>query len=119
MDLAQRLALDFRASDLGDTTDQFTARLGYVVQQAGARTEASKAQQEAGARYVLLGAQLRQLTRKAERLKAASGAEVQQDLSTLIAEVRAQMAEQLAASGLGPAPKPRRGSTSTQLEVTY
>ncbi|WP_288481008.1 hypothetical protein [uncultured Deinococcus sp.] len=119
MDLAQRLALDFKSSDLGDTTDQFTARLGYVVQQAEARGTASEAQQEAGARYVLLGAQLRQLTRKAERLKAASGAEVQQDLATLIAEVRAQMKEQLTASGLGPAPKPRRGSTSTEMEVTY
>ncbi|EYB67025.1 hypothetical protein DEIPH_ctg052orf0020 [Deinococcus phoenicis] len=100
MDLAALLRLDFRPEDLGDMPGQFDARLGHIVTAAQARADATPAQQEAGARYLLLGAQLRQLTRQAERMKAASGAEMEQGLATRLAEVRRQQAEQLALSGL-------------------
>lgn len=103
MDLAALLRLDFRPADLGDTPEQFDARLAHIVTAARARGTATPAQQEAGARYLLLAAQLRQLARQAESLHAASGASVTQGLATRLAELRAQQAEQLALSGLAPA----------------
>lgn len=118
--LKKLLELDFRPADLGDTPEQFTARLGYLIDAAMARADATSAQQEAGVRYLLLGSQLRQLTRQAETLKSASGASISQGLATRIAELRAQQAEQLALSGLAPptefASKMPR-STSVGVEV--
>lgn len=120
MDLAQLLRLDFRPTDLGDTPEQFEARLAHIVTAAVARQGATPAQQEAGARYLLLGAQLRELTRQAERMRAASGAEMEQGLATRLAEVRTQQAEQLALSGLAPDPRARRqGSVCLPVEASF
>ncbi|MFK7601884.1 hypothetical protein ACI3L1_06695 [Deinococcus sp. SM5_A1] len=119
MDLSELLALDFRPADLGDTADQFANRLEYAVASAVARRDATPGQQEAGARYLLLSAQLRQMVRSAERLKSASGSEIEQGLGIRLAELRAQQAEQLTLSGLYPAAQPRRGSISVPVEVSF
>lgn len=125
MDVAQlqaALRLDFRPTDLGDTPEQFAERLTYLTKAALARTGATPAQREAGVRYHLLSAQVRQLVRQAESLKAASGASITQGLATRLAELRAQMAEQLALSGLNPPADPSgrvRGSVNVPLEVVY
>lgn len=96
------LRLDYRPADLGDTPEQFAQRLAFEAQAQIARTDAAGAQMLAGARYGLLSAQLRQLTRQAESLRAASGASITQGIATRMAELRRQMDEQLALSGLAP-----------------
>lgn len=105
------LSMDFRPADLGDTPEQFAARLDYLTEQALARTEATPAQQQAGVRYLLLSAQLRQLTRQADRLRAASGSEIQRSTGAALAEVRLQRDEALAESGLKPTDECDHGHT--------
>lgn len=118
--LVDRLRLDFTAADLGDTATTFRSRLDMVAGDAVARTGTTDAQQEAGARYLLLSAQLRQLVRKVERLKSASGSEIEQGLATRLAEVRRQQAEQLALSGLAPSSTVERPRSQVlQVEVGF
>ncbi|SMB93314.1 hypothetical protein [Deinococcus hopiensis] len=119
--LAALLRLDFRPSDLGDTADQFTTRLQGITEAAVQRPDTTAIQQEAGARYSLLSAQLRQLTRKPERLKAASGAEVEQGLAARIAVVRADQQAQLALSGLNTVAltSSQVSSGSVAMEATF
>lgn len=120
--LAALLRLDFRPADTGDSAEQFDQRLKLLLDVAQARSGVTPAQQEAGVRYHLLSAQVRQLTRKAESLKAASGASISQGLATRLAELRTQMAEQLTLSGLQPPPDPSRrvrGSVNVPVEVVH
>jgi hypothetical protein len=95
------LAMDFRAADLGDTDAQFTARLTYVVTQALARAlPVTAAQQEAGARYVLLGAQIRQLGRQLEEFTAVGEVTLKQGLATRMGQLRYDQQVQLRLSAL-------------------
>lgn len=118
--LREVLTLDYRPSDLGDSPAQYVARLNYVVQQALARPlPVTAPQQEAGARYLLVSAQLRQMLRQAEELKSASGASERQDLATKVAALRAEQAAQLKASGLQPAGVQRPGSISVPVQSSF
>ena len=67
--LRMRLERDFRAGDFGDTPAQYSDRIVDATNRAEERKNATPAQQEAGARYELLGAQLRQLTAYLETLQ--------------------------------------------------
>ncbi|GGR31440.1 hypothetical protein [Deinococcus ruber] len=117
------LEMDFRAADLGDTDVQFAARLAYVAAAAVARADltppATNAQIEAGARYLLIGAEIRQLTRLAERQKSESGAEIQRDLATRLASLRLDLQTALVASGQAPARAGRQGSVSVDVVSVF
>lgn len=98
--LVTLLRMEFRPADVGDTPQEFTDRLAYVAAQASSRTDATPAQVEAGARYALITAQITQLTRTADELKAASGASIRKGLETRLAALQRAQAQQLALSGL-------------------
>lgn len=98
--LVTLLRMEFRPADVGDTPQEFDARVAYVADQAAAREGATPAQVEAGARYALITAQIQQLTRTADELKAASGASVRKGLDTRLAALQRAQAQQLSLSGL-------------------
>ena len=111
------LAMDFRAADLGDTDAQFTARLAYVADQALARAiPVTAAQQEAGARYVLLGAQLQQLGRQVEEFSATGEITIKQGLMTRTGQLRFEQQAQLRLSGL-PNPSGVTRPVSVSVDV--
>lgn len=116
--LTARLRLDFTPADTGDSETNFTARLAQIASDAVARPNTTPQQQEAGARYLLIGAQIRQLTRNPERLKSASGSEIEQGLATRLAMLRTDMAWELTASGLGGV-RARQGSMSIPVEAAF
>ena len=118
--LRQTLELDYRPGDLGDTPEQYQSRFDLVVSQALARpVGVTIAQREAGARYLLISAQLRQVLRQAEELKSASGSSVRQDLATKVTALRSEQAAQLRASGLQPAGIQRPQSVSVAVEASF
>lgn len=116
--LLQALRMEFKAADVGDTTQEFAARLKFVVDRAEERQGATPAQAEAGARYMLITAQIQQLTRTSDELKAASGASVRKGLDTRLAALTRAQAQQLALSGLGP-PVLGARSVSVPVEVGF
>ena len=119
--LREVLTLDYRPSDLGDTPDQYVARLNYVVQQALARTKpVTLAQQEAGARYLLISAQLRQLNRQLEEFTAVGEVTLKQGLAVRLAQLRFEQTQQLRLSGLpGSAGPVRQGSVSVPVRAEF
>ena len=94
------LQLDYRPADLGDTPEQYQSRIDLAITQAEARTDATDAQREAGARYVLIGAQLRQLNRQLEEIAVSGEITLRQGLATRLGELRREQSEQLRLSGL-------------------
>jgi hypothetical protein len=98
--LRQALRLEFRAGDVGDTPEEFAARLQFVADRAAEREGVTPAQAEAGARYALITAQIQQLTRTSDELKAASGASIRKGLETRLAALRVLQGQQLRLSGL-------------------
>lgn len=98
--LVTLLRMEFKAADVGDTTQEFDARLAYVAAQAAAREDATGPQVQAGARYALITAQIQQLTRTSDELRAASGASIRKGLETRLAALQRAQAQQLALSGL-------------------
>lgn len=98
--LLQALRLEFKAGDVGDTPQEFALRLQFVADRAAERAGVTPAQAEAGARYALITAQIQQLTRTADELKAASGASIRKGLDTRLAALQRAQAQQLALSGL-------------------
>jgi hypothetical protein len=93
--------MDFRAADLGDTEQQFTDRLAYLTTQALARAApVTAAQQEAGSRYLLIAAQIRQLGRQVEELAVTGEITIKQGLMTRMGQLRYDQQVQLRLSGL-------------------
>lgn len=118
--LGKALSMDFRASDLGDTADQFDARIKYLTEQAAARENVTDAQREAGARYALVGAQIRQLIRQADELKGASGSSVKQNLDAKISALRAEQKTLEGQSGLAASLRTaRQGSVSLEVQSAF
>ena len=113
------LQLDYRPADLGDTSAQYQSRFELIIAQTLARATATDAQREAGARYTLISAQLRQVLRQAEELKSASGSSIRQDLATKVAALRSEQAGYLRASGLQPAGVQRPQSVSVPVEASF
>lgn len=94
------LQLDYRPADLGDTPEQYQARFGLTIVQALARTDATDLQREAGARYLLISAQLRQLNRQLEEIAVSGEITLKQGLAVRLGELRREQSEQLRLSGL-------------------
>ncbi|GHG37499.1 hypothetical protein GCM10017784_34840 [Deinococcus indicus] len=117
--LTQALRMEFRAADVGDTDAEFTARLQFVSDRAVGREGVTAAQAEAGARYALITAQIQQLTRTSDELKAASGASIRKGLDTRLAALRAMQGQQLRLSGLAPAPAPAPGTVGVPVEAGF
>jgi len=118
--LTETLSLDYRPADLGDTPSQFTLRLASIVTAAVARpVGVSDAEREAGARYILIGAQIRQTLRQAEEQKSASGASQRQDLATKLEHLRIEQAGLLRASSLTPVTSARAQSVAVSVEMGF
>lgn len=98
--LRQALRMEFKPGDVGDTPEEFSARLTFLLDRAAEREGATPVQAEAGARYALITAQIQQLTRTSDELKAASGASIRKGLDTRLAALQRAQAQQLALSGL-------------------
>ncbi len=94
------LQLDYRPADLGDTPEQYQSRFDLVVTQTLARTEATDAQREAGARYLLISAQLRQLNRQLEEIAVSGEITLRQGLTVRMGQLRYDQQAQLRLSGL-------------------
>ncbi len=102
--LAARLRFDFRAGDVGDTDTEFTARLVAVVSDAilrqTATPTATDTQLEYGARWVLLGAQVRQILRDMDRVRIQDEGELGRDIAPRLATLRLELQSARLLSGL-------------------
>ena len=118
--LSAVLGRDFKPDDLGDDSAAYADRLTYTVTAALSRTAATPEQQEAGARYVLLGAWVRQLIREVEVLTVPGQIGITQGLAARLAQLRAEQHAQLLLSGLpGSAGAVRPTSLSVPVRSTY
>ena len=120
LDLAQLLRLDFRPADLGDTPELYEQRIEYAVAAAQARPAGiTLEQREAGARYLLLSAQIRQLNRQLEEFTAVGEVTLKQGLSVRLGQLRYEQTQQLRLSGLpGSAGPVRPVSVSVDVVAT-
>lgn len=116
--LITRLQLDFTPADTGDSEANFTARLSQIAADAVARSAATPQQQEAGARYLLIAAQIRQLVRQSESFESVGEVKITEGLATRLAALRTDMAWELTASGLAPV-RARPQSVSVPVEVSF
>lgn len=101
-DLAETLRLDFRPADTGDTEAAFGARLTSVVGRAQGRPDVTPDQQEAHARALLIGAQIRELLRQVEVFRREGKITIEQGISARVAQLRLDERVALAAAGLSP-----------------
>ena len=116
------LELDYRPADLGDDEMAYTNRMQHIVTAALARpVETTEAQREAGARYLLTGAVIRQTRRLAEEQKNAAGSSIRQDLASKLASLQAEQAQYLRASGLAAEAglSSRQRSVSVSVELGF
>lgn len=102
--LAARLRLDFRAGDVGDSDTDFAARIQSAVNDAFSRRSATPTatdtQLEYGARWVLLGAQVRQILRDMDRVRIQDEGELGRDIAPRLATLRLELQSARLLSGL-------------------
>lgn len=120
--LTARLRLDFRAGDVGDTDIAFETRLATAVNGAFSRRTVypllMDAQIEAGARWTLLSAQMRELIRSYDMTQVDDVRE-QRDAASRFAELRRELQILRLASGLDSSTLITRARTvvaTTQVE---
>lgn len=102
VDLEATLRLDFRPADTGDTDAMFSTRLASVVARAQGRPDTTADQQEAHARALLIGAQIRELLRQVEVFRREGKITVEQGISARVAQLRLDERAALASAGLSP-----------------
>jgi len=102
--LTARLRLDFRAEDVGDSDTDFAARIQSAVNDALSRRSATPTatdtQLEYGARWVLLGAQVRQILRDMDRVRIGDEGELGRDVAPRLATLRLELQSARLLSGL-------------------
>lgn len=102
--LTARLRLDFRPEDVGDSAPNFETRLSTAVLEAFSRRDLAPAltdaQLEAGARWTLLNAQLREMLRSNDMTELVDEGRIQRDAASRFAELRRELQILRLASGL-------------------